>query len=316
LSWGTPFHARGVSTSLTLVASDAQLRALAEGAGPSALRAEETVATLNFLHFEAPNASSRTVVIELNLNRVTPGYLSDLASDLRHDRLLVDLPISTAFANSALGANGFSSSRTLITGTPPAWSAQNLTVIRSLSARVNSLSESAASLQPMSRWSADLLTSQARMAASARQHELSDVAASLANTVAAFHIASTTITLTGPGSPLPITVTSSVNYPVTGFVLLEGRGVQFPEGAAVPVTLSTATTALRIPVTLIGNGNFTLSATLVTADRTVVLAHAAIQVRSTTNSTLGYALSIASLLVIGLWWLRTLRRTRRGLHVA
>jgi hypothetical protein len=51
---------------------------------------------------------------------------------------------------------------------------------------------------------------------------------------------------------------------------------------------------------------------LTTTDGQVVIATGTIQVRYTSASVVGYALSVGSLLVIAWWWWRTTRRKSPG----
>ena len=130
-----------------------------------------------------------------------------------------------------------------------------------------------------------------------------------------FRIDDSTITLTGSGSELPITLFSTAHYPVTVVLHLITDRLDFPKGSnPQAVTLGTSTKSLRVPTTNRQGGSLVLRAELTTPDGNIVLAHAAIQVRDTGSSVVGYLLSGSSLLVLAWWWLRTFRRRSRGRH--
>ena len=88
----------------------------------------------------------------------------------------------------------------------------------------------------------------------------------------------------------------------------------FPKGDNYAVTLSAPTTSLRINTTDRQGGSLTLQLGLTTPDGKLLLAKAAVQVRDTGTSVVGYILSGASLFVLAWWWLHTYRRKSRGRH--
>ena len=75
-------------------------------------------------------------------------------------------------------------------------------------------------------------------------------------------------------------------------------------------SLDSSTKSLRVPVTDPKGGNLTLQVIVTTPNGQVVLAHSAIQVRIAGTSVVGYVISIGSLAVLALWWIRTSRRRR------
>jgi hypothetical protein len=58
-----------------------------------------------------------------------------------------------------------------------------------------------------------------------------------------------------------------------------------------------------------------LQVVLTTPNNQLILARTAVQVHIAGTSVVGYLLTFASLLVLGLWWWRTIRRRPKGRHV-
>jgi hypothetical protein len=69
-----------------------------------------------------------------------------------------------------------------------------------------------------------------------------------------------------------------------------------------------------VPTSNHRGSDLTLQVVVTTPNGQLVLARTAIQVRITGTSVVGYLLTIASLLVLGYWWLRTYRRKSKGRH--
>jgi len=101
---------------------------------------------------------------------------------------------------------------------------------------------------------------------------------------------------------------------VTAVVHLITDRLIFPKGKDLVVTLDSPTKSLRIATVNHQGGSLTLQVVVTTPDSAVVLARAAIQVRIAGTSVVGYLLTIASLLVLALWWWRTYRRRSKGQH--
>ena len=82
----------------------------------------------------------------------------------------------------------------------------------------------------------------------------------------------------------------------------------------VAATLSQPTTALRVALEHASGTNVTLQIVVTTPNGRLVLARTAVQVRIAGTSIVGYLLSALSLTVLGVWWLRTYRRSSKGKH--
>jgi hypothetical protein len=148
----------------------------------------------------------------------------------------------------------------------------------------------------------------------ARQLAITRATAALNAQLSDFSIDAGPITLAGPGTSLPITIISRANYTVTAVVHLITDRLVFPKGKSLVVTLDSPTKSLRVATVNHQGGSLTLQVVVTTPDSAVVLARAAIQVRIAGTSVVGYLLTIASLLVLALWWWRTYRRRSKGQH--
>ncbi|MDH2903254.1 MAG: DUF6049 family protein [Actinomycetota bacterium] len=316
LGWGSPFHVTDVG-SLTGLATDGGLEQLAsDSAIEPGRRAAMTLATLAFLHFEAPNATApRTVVIPLSIGAISPVYLNDLLGPSQSNPFISPSTLAASFSPSLIGANSSPSTRTLNPGETSTWSSANVTALSSLISHTNSYLHAIASPTQTVALQVYLATAELVGSAANRQSAISAATAYLNTQLSGFRIDDSSITLTGSGSELPITLFSSARYPVTVLLHLITDRLSFPNNKKVYVVqLSTSTTSLRIPAVDRQGGSLTLQLELTTPDGQLVLAHAAVQVRGVGTSVVGYLLSGASLLVLAWWWLRTYRRKSRGRH--
>jgi hypothetical protein len=147
-----------------------------------------------------------------------------------------------------------------------------------------------------------------------RQNAINEAESALTNQLENFSVDESSITFTGAGSSLPITLLSKANYSVTAVVHLITDRLSFPKGDDQVVTLDSSTKSLSIPTSNHRGSDLTLQIVVTTPNNQVVLARAAIQVRIAGNSIVGYLLTVASLLVLAFWWIRTYRRTSKGRH--
>jgi hypothetical protein len=316
LGWGAPFHVTGVS-NVTGLATDSGLEQLAADAAiEPGRRAAMTLATLAFLHFEAPNAPSlRTVVVPLDIGSISPTYLGDLLGPSQSNPFIAPSTLSSSFTSSLIGTNDSPAVRTLSPGTESVWSSTNVATLAALISHTNSYLHAIASATQTVALQVYLATAEQIGSAPSRQSALSAATAYLNAQLRGFRIDNSGITLTGSGSQLPITIFSSARYPVTVLLHLITDRLSFPNNKKVYVVqLSTSTTPLRIAATDRQGGSLTLQLELTTPDGQLVLAHAAVQVRGVGTSVVGFLLSGASLFVLAWWWLHTYRRKSRGRH--
>ena len=316
LGWGAPFHVAQVN-GITGLATDSGLEALAlNSTVEPGRRAAMTMATLAFLHFEAPNAeASRTVVVPLHIGSLTPIFLEDLFGASESNPFIAPSTLSASFNPSLIGTNNGPSIRSLSPTPPSSWSSDNIATLASLISRTNSFLHAVASTTQSVALQFYLANAEQIGDATSRQNALSSAAGYLNHQLSEFRIDDSAITLTGSGNVLPITLFSSAPYPVTVNLHFITDRLKFPHNKKdYLVQLSTSTTQLRIAAADRQGGSLTLQVELTTPDDQIVLAHAAVQVRGVGTSVVGYLLSGASLLVLAWWWLNTYWRKSRGRH--
>ena len=317
LGWGAPFHLTGV-TNVTALATDGGLTQLAADAAiEPGRRAALTLATLAFLHFEAPNApAERTVIVPLNTGSLSPTYLDDLLGPSQSNPFIAPSTLTPSFDPSLIASDNSPSERTLTTVPYWSWSSTNVATLDTLISRTNSFLQAIAA-SPTQSWALQTYLARAEQTGDsvARQSALDLVSTYLNNQLSGFRIDNSTIILTGSGGNLPITLFSSARYPVTVVLHLITDRLKFPKNQSTYAeTLDAPTTPLRIAAIDRLGESFTLRLELTTPDGNLVLAHAAVQVRVAGTSVVGYILSGASLFVLAWWWLRTYRRKSRGRH--
>ena len=316
LDWGTPFHVAGAARGVIAAASDTPLRRLSEGpSSTGALRATLALGTLALLHFEAPYAiTNRSVVIDAPLSTLSASFVAALFSESRHDPLVKTAPLTAALRPRMVGAGGYPVTRTLAVTTPSRWSSNNVASTKTLNVRLGGLASSTPSNRPVLPATSLMLLSQRRIGPVERQREINMSASDLNAQFDLFSVDDTTITLTGAGTPLPITLTSHADYTMNGWVSLQATGVTFPNGSVVALSISTPSESIHVPAVVHGSGNFTLHVRFLTQDRRVVVAASAIEVHSGAASIVGYVLSIGSIVVLAVWWWRTSRRRSVAKH--
>ncbi len=317
LGWGAPFHPDAI-TGATALATDSGLEQLAADTSiEPGRRVALTLSTLAFLHYEAPNALAvRTVVVPLNLGSLSPTYLSDLLSESQSNPFITASTLTSSFNPSLIGTNASPVDRFLASSTPSVWTSENVTTLQSLISRTASFVQGIASPTQLVTFELYQALPEEVGSATARQSGLNAATAYLNAQLASFRIDDSSITLTGSGNTLPITLLSNVRYPVTLVLHLITDRLQFPtiQNQEVAVTLAAPTNPLRIATIDRRGGSLTLQLELTTPDGRLVVSRAAVQVRVAGTSVVGYILSGASLIVLAWWWLSTYRRKSRGRH--
>jgi hypothetical protein len=147
-----------------------------------------------------------------------------------------------------------------------------------------------------------------------RQSAINAAASALKGQLSNFSVDPSTITLAGSGTSIPITLTNHAPYTVMADVHLLTDQITFPKGNDVPVSLNAPTRSVRVATSSHTGSSLTLQVIVTTPNNRLVLARAAIPVRIAGTSIVGYFLTIASLLVLAYWWLRTYRKKPKGRH--
>jgi len=315
LNWGAPFHLPGLA-GVTALATDAPLEQLAtDRAIEPGRRAALELASLAFLHYEAPNTpAARTVVLIVPIGSNSSQFVTDLLSGFRSNPYVTVTSLSPSFNSSLVASNGAPVTRTLASTAVSIWSSHNVATLRALIDQFNSFNQAAADPSLTDTLDVALASAETRGDTGGRQAALNSAAALLDAQLTNFSVDQSTITLTGPGTALPITLLSRATYPVTAVVHLITDRLDFPKGNTVTVLLNSSTKSIRIPTSNHRGSDLTLQVVVTSPNGQLILARAAIQVRIAGNSVVGYLLSSGSLVVLGFWWIRTHRRKSKGQH--
>ncbi len=118
------------------------------------------------------------------------------------------------------------------------------------------------------------------------------------------------ITLPARDGTVPITLTNESGRPAVVTMILDSDRLDFPMGDRLDVELPPGPTTVDVVVRARASGAFPLDIELESPDGRIALATARYTVRSTAVSGVGVAISIAAVVVLAVWWIRTARRAR------
>jgi len=315
LAWGTPFRV-STSPTLSVLATDGPLDGLVNDQGINAgRRAVLTLNTLAFLHFEAPNAPlARSVTIEISPARTSAAFVDDMFDALAANPFVVASSLTPSFSASLVGADGAPTSRELATPHVSTWSALNVSSLLSAIGQINSFNQAIASATVANSLSAAIAQAEITGGPQQRQDAIGAADTALNDQLRNISVDPSAITLAGSGTSLPVTILSTSKYAVTAVVHLVTDRLHFPKGSSQVVTLDASTKSLQFSASRPRGTDLTLQIIVTTPNDQLVLARTAIQVRIAGNSVVGYLLTMASLLVLAYWWIRTYQRTSKGRH--
>ncbi|MDW3220318.1 MAG: DUF6049 family protein [Acidimicrobiales bacterium] len=120
------------------------------------------------------------------------------------------------------------------------------------------------------------------------------------------------ITLTDRRTDLPLTIVNSQAVPLNVELVLSAEKIRFPDGDRRTLRLQPGANHIVIPVETLASGDARVTATVVSPGGAFELASGAVDIRSTAISGLGLAISIVALVILGVWWIRTILRVRRN----
>jgi hypothetical protein len=316
LNWGAPFHVPGTGT-LSALSSDGPLSTLfADTSITAGRRAALTLGTLAFLHFEAPDAAAtRTVVIVAPMSKTSVAFMKDVFNGFASNPFITLATLATSFGPSLVGTNGAPVTRAMTNAsTASQWSSRNITTLSDLVVEVDSYAPALRSTNLGNDLTVAMEASEISGSQGARQSAINAATAALRGQLGNFSVDPSTITLAGSGTSIPITLTNHAPYTVMARVHLLTNQITFPKGDVVPVSLDAPTKSVRVATSGHSGSSLTLQVIVTTPNDRLVLARAAIQVRIAGTSVVGYVLTIASLLVLAYWWLRTYRKRPKGRH--
>jgi len=317
LVWGEPETIAAVP-GLLVLSSDHQLGTLMSASGLSPEeRAIFATATLGLLHFEAPNAPVvRTVILRLAMGTVSSAVENDLLSQLAHAQYVHLASLGPSFTAAAPGANGTPAQWSMVSPGVEHWSPLVRSALQSLLKQSHSFREGITTPAVSTALAVAVGATELRDHGTLRLTSINAVQSLLNTQLASIHIDNSSVTLTGQGTALPLTIVRTTHYPVTVLVHLVGSGLDFTHGATFATTLTAPTTAIRVALKHAYGSETNLQIFVSTPDGQLLIAHTSIQVRISGVSVVGYLLSALSLVVLALWWWRTFRRRSRGRRAA
>ncbi len=322
-STAVPFTVSGNHGSqLAAVASNPDLAArFAAASSDPVLAADQLVAELAQIFFEAPNADTPrgVVVVPPTDWSPSPAFTDALLDALDGNPLLAPVTVAGLFA--AVPAS--SSCRADCRLTPGSSDSPLPTAsIANERRRVNALSSAVVGVTGktvINQISDLVLAGQSDLLRPAEQASV-EAAAGRAIDAQLQHVAvdaGATVTLTSQQSTLPVTVASSAPYEVRATLTLSSDRLLFPNGTTQwtrpgVITLLPAphTNVIDVPVRSRGSGIFPVDVVLRTPAGGVQMATGSIDIHSTAASVVGIALSAGAVVVLAAWWIRTSRRRR------
>lgn len=319
-----PFTVEGrPGRRIAAASADAGLLAHFDTADQPALAAQQLLADLTVVWFDAPNVKNRAVVA------MPP-------SDWQPDGTFLQTALDGLAASPVLAATTLD---TLFTAIPPATaprdrgplvralaplptdavSALPVTTLRTARRKLDAFGSIVDRDTPQATELYDDLERSLLVAESSSLHPKERLSATEAvekridRQLALVHMpAARSVTLTARQGEIPVTVLSDAPFPVHVTIQLQSDKLRFPNGDQVELPpLSRRVTTLRVTVQARTSGSFPLRVTVRTPSG-AVLSQSRITVRSTATSGVGVVLSVGAGAFLFLWWLRHARHGRRA----
>lgn len=118
------------------------------------------------------------------------------------------------------------------------------------------------------------------------------------------------VVLTSRTGSIPLRIRNRGETPVTVHMTTRSPRLEFPGGADRDIMLDPGENRIDIPVEVRAPGSSMMRIELTSPDGVLDVREVQVTVRSSSVSGVGAALSIISLIVLGVWWIRTFRRRR------
>ncbi|HLF70000.1 MAG TPA: hypothetical protein VI541_03480 [Actinomycetota bacterium] len=122
--------------------------------------------------------------------------------------------------------------------------------------------------------------------------------------------ASQTITLTSHEGVIPLSITSSLGYPVDVVLRLDSDKLRFPDGTRLSKRLENATTTFEVRTIAQATGTFPLRVSVETPFRGVHIDESRLNIRSTAFNRVGVGITAGAGIFLVSWWLAGLARRR------
>jgi len=343
----------GRGAAVTAAVSDPGLGAhLTAGAGADpALAAEQLLADLSFIYDEAPNllgpdgtpAPRGVVAVAPAQWAPGPSFVSSALAGLEGNPVIEPVTLDQLFAQVPVGADGQAPTRRPLTSGPSSLPGRALRTARARELGFQSAAAGSSVGSAIARQLGDLLLAAESSELTPRQQQaaVTGFESALSGQLRLLSVRSDTIRLTAGAANVPITVVRNTAYPVTVEVRLTSDKLHFGTPASqqpgaqcrAPQVRSTAggstfsalcvldraTDAVYVNMRARTSGDFRIDVTLASPSGALSLADGELTVRSMSTSAVAIALSAAAVLVLAVWWGRTVWRgrwSRRGAHSA
>lgn len=116
------------------------------------------------------------------------------------------------------------------------------------------------------------------------------------------------VVLTSRTGSIPLRFRNGLDGEVRLLMRTRSPRLEFPQGAAQEIVLAPGENRIDVPVEVRAPGSSLLRIELSSPDRTLAVGDVTVTVRSSSISGVGAVLSVMSLLVLALWWIRSHRR--------
>ena len=301
---------------LVAVAADADLASRFTGApGNPAVAASQLVAELAQIYFEKPNDNSPRIVAAVAPTGWAddPTFVATLLGALDGNPLVQPVTAATLFTVVPTGTCRTACRSAVGAGAD----ALPTTAIRTQRQRIDGLAgaASAPSARALTTQLGDLVLAgeSERLRSVQQAGVLHNTGLAVNAQLSQLQVAGDqSITLTSQRGRVPVTITSSAPYPVTGTLTLSSDKLLFPDGQTKQVTVVPGiTNPFYFNVETRASGLFKVGVTLDAPAGGVTLASGQVSVRSTATSVVGIVLSVGAVVVLVVWWLRTSRKRRR-----
>lgn len=120
------------------------------------------------------------------------------------------------------------------------------------------------------------------------------------------------VVLPSRSGSIPLRIRNRGEVAMTVRMTTRSPRLEFPQGASLDVLLTPGENRIEIPVEVRAPGSSLLRIELTSPDGVLDFREVQVTVRSSSISGVGAVLSIISLVVLGLWWVLTLRRRGNG----
>ncbi|HLN43794.1 MAG TPA: hypothetical protein VK215_15155 [Acidimicrobiales bacterium] len=339
---------RGATT--TAMVSDSGLGSLlAAGKGSDGpLVAVQTLAELSLVYYEAPNllgpggtpAPRGVVGVAPGAWAPDPAFVSSLLTGLQGNPVLLPVTLDQLFEQVPVGADRQPITRHPLAPASPTLPVRALRTARAHQSALQSAEAASAAGSASAQAVGDLLLAAESSLSTPRQQQaaLSGYGAAFARELRGLSVRSDTVRLTAGTASVPITILRDTPYPVTVLVRITSDKVRFPKaGTGVPgalcraprvqstpdrssfsalCTLTHSTNAVYVNMRSRASGDFQIGVQLTSPEGNLVFADGQLTVRSLSTSAVAIALSVGAVVVLLVWWGRTVWRgkTRRGAH--